>query len=175
MGQKLRAMQGMDQRDQAELTQFGQQLQQAQSAQQVMSQLNNMCFKKCVDKPSASLSSYEKDCIQNCAMRFMDVQKQCMDRERILLRTYAERSRHAGYLHRSAWLGSVQGCLGITTLHHWKIMSCKTARHICEVCRELWVLGDCLLSFIRRINWCQIVAFRHKPILNPYIISKKKK
>merc|ERR1712086_967610 len=80
MGQKLRAMQGMDQRDQAELTQFGQQLQQAQSAQQVMSQLNNMCFKKCVDKPSASLSSYEKDCIQNCAMRFMDVQKQIVER-----------------------------------------------------------------------------------------------
>merc|ERR1712166_872272 len=73
-------MEGMDPRDQAELQQFVQQKQLESTSHSMISTLNLMCFEKCIDKPSAKLSSYEKDCVKNCALRFMDTQKQIVER-----------------------------------------------------------------------------------------------
>merc|ERR1712028_148295 len=80
MGATRMNMDGMDPRDQAELQQFVQQKQLESTSHSMISTLNLMCFEKCIDKPSAKLSSYEKDCVKNCALRFMDTQKQIVER-----------------------------------------------------------------------------------------------
>ena len=39
---------------------------------EVVAQLANACFEKCVTSPSAKLTSYEATCLSNCALRYME-------------------------------------------------------------------------------------------------------
>lgn len=46
--------------------------QQKAAVQQVIAKLTDTCWDKCMSKPGAKLSSWETDCISNCAERFLD-------------------------------------------------------------------------------------------------------
>jgi len=39
---------------------------------EVVAQLANVCFEKCVTSPSSKLSSYEATCLSHCALRYME-------------------------------------------------------------------------------------------------------
>jgi mitochondrial import inner membrane translocase subunit TIM8 len=45
---------------------------QKAAVQQIISKLTDTCWDKCMGKPGAKLSSWESDCIANCAERFLD-------------------------------------------------------------------------------------------------------
>ena len=45
---------------------------QRAAVQQIISKLTDTCWDKCMGKPGSKLSSYERDCISNCAERFLD-------------------------------------------------------------------------------------------------------
>ncbi|XP_002015008.2 mitochondrial import inner membrane translocase subunit Tim13 [Drosophila miranda] len=42
------------------------------NAQELLTQMTQKCFKKCVGKPGSSLDSSEQKCISMCMDRFMD-------------------------------------------------------------------------------------------------------
>ncbi|KAJ7127177.1 Tim10/DDP family zinc finger-domain-containing protein [Mycena epipterygia] len=42
------------------------------NAQQLMNSANEKCFKACITKPGASLSSSEQTCLSRCLDRYMD-------------------------------------------------------------------------------------------------------
>lgn len=45
---------------------------QKAQVQQIISKLTDTCWDKCMGKPGAKLSNWERDCIGNCAERFLD-------------------------------------------------------------------------------------------------------
>ena len=58
--------------------QFKQQLTQnieAQLMQGIISSMTDACFKKCVTRPSSSLTGGESTCLAKCARRYADVMK----------------------------------------------------------------------------------------------------
>ncbi|TIA87868.1 hypothetical protein E3P99_02912 [Wallemia hederae] len=42
------------------------------NAQQLINNMNNQCYSKCILKPSTSLSSSEEGCLNNCMQRYME-------------------------------------------------------------------------------------------------------
>lgn len=42
------------------------------NAQQLINNMNNQCYDKCILKPSTSLSSSEEGCLSNCMQRYME-------------------------------------------------------------------------------------------------------
>ncbi|PXF40104.1 Mitochondrial import inner membrane translocase subunit Tim8 A [Gracilariopsis chorda] len=51
---------------------FIQEENQKAAVQQIISKLTDTCWDKCMGKPGNKLSSWETDCISNCAERFLD-------------------------------------------------------------------------------------------------------
>lgn len=51
---------------------FIQEENQKAAVQQIIAKLTDTCWDKCMSKPGAKLSSWETDCISNCAERFLD-------------------------------------------------------------------------------------------------------
>ena len=45
---------------------------QKAAVQQIIAKLTETCWDKCMGKPGTKLSSWEADCITNCAGRFLD-------------------------------------------------------------------------------------------------------
>ncbi|ESK98275.1 tim10/DDP family zinc finger domain-containing protein [Moniliophthora roreri MCA 2997] len=58
-------------RKEAIMNQVRNELAQA-NAQQLMNNMNERCYKACVTKPGASLSTSEETCLARCLDRFMD-------------------------------------------------------------------------------------------------------
>jgi len=54
------------------MAQVKQQIAVAQ-AQELLTEMSDKCFKKCVYSPSSALSSSEQKCLDNCSGRFMEV------------------------------------------------------------------------------------------------------
>eukprot|EP00924_Labyrinthula_sp_SR-Ha-C_P001480 snap_masked-scaffold_55-processed-gene-1.28-mRNA-1 protein AED:0.18 eAED:0.23 QI:0/-1/0/1/-1/1/1/0/129 len=54
--------------------------QQNIEVQRVVTKMADVCFRKCVGKPSEKLSGKEQSCISNCARRYIDCQKYTMGR-----------------------------------------------------------------------------------------------
>lgn len=62
-----------DPRAAAAMQAFIQEENQKAAVQQIISKLTNTCWDKCMSsKPGNKLSSWESDCIANCAERFLD-------------------------------------------------------------------------------------------------------
>ncbi|CAN8066074.1 unnamed protein product [Agarophyton chilense] len=61
-----------DPRAAAAMQAFIQEENQKAAVQQIISKLTDTCWDKCMGKPGAKLSSWETDCISNCAERFLD-------------------------------------------------------------------------------------------------------
>ncbi|XP_062139916.1 mitochondrial import inner membrane translocase subunit Tim13-like [Drosophila sulfurigaster albostrigata] len=57
--------------DEPEINQIRQEIALA-NAQQMLKKITVNCFKKCVEKPSVSLTKYEERCLIQCMDRFMD-------------------------------------------------------------------------------------------------------
>lgn len=51
---------------------FIQEENQKAAVQQIIAKLTDTCWDKCMGKPGSKLSSWETDCISNCAERFLD-------------------------------------------------------------------------------------------------------
>lgn len=64
---------GQDAAAAAEVQQFVAEEQQRAALVAVVSKLTVTCWDTCVSKPGSKLSSWESDCISNCARRFVDV------------------------------------------------------------------------------------------------------
>ncbi|XP_017013315.1 mitochondrial import inner membrane translocase subunit Tim13 [Drosophila takahashii] len=54
------------------------------NAQELLTQMTQKCFKKCVNKPGTSLDTSEQKCISMCMDRFMDSWN-------LISRTYGQR------------------------------------------------------------------------------------
>lgn len=63
---------GQDAAAAAEVQQFLAEEQQRAAMLGVVSKLTVTCWDTCVSKPGSKLSSWESDCISNCARRFID-------------------------------------------------------------------------------------------------------
>ncbi|GAB0493200.1 hypothetical protein MMPV_004475 [Pyropia vietnamensis] len=63
---------GQDAAAAAEVQQFLAEEQQRAAMLGVVSKLTVTCWDTCISKPGSKLSSWESDCISNCARRFID-------------------------------------------------------------------------------------------------------
>lgn len=55
---------------------FIQKAYERQRFQQLVSELSEVCFDKCVDEPSAKFESKTQRCVSNCVERFLDTNQQ---------------------------------------------------------------------------------------------------
>lgn len=62
----------MDARAAAHMQAFIQEENQKAAVQQIIGKLTETCWDKCMGKPGTKLSSWESDCLTNCAERFLD-------------------------------------------------------------------------------------------------------
>lgn len=67
-------MQGSDAdaRAAAHMQEFIAEENQKAAVQQIIAKLTETCWDKCMGKPGTRLSSWESDCLTNCAERFLD-------------------------------------------------------------------------------------------------------
>ena len=61
-----------DQRVAASMQAFIAEENQKAAVQQIIAKLTDTCWDKCMGKPGTKLSSWETDCLTNCAERFLD-------------------------------------------------------------------------------------------------------
>jgi mitochondrial import inner membrane translocase subunit TIM8 len=66
------AMAEVDPRAAAQMQAFIAEENQKAAVQQIIAKLTDTCWDKCMSKPGNKLSSWETDCISNCAERFLD-------------------------------------------------------------------------------------------------------
>lgn len=64
--------QNVDARAAAHMQAFIQEENQKAAVQQIIGKLTETCWDKCMGKPGTKLSSWESDCLTNCAERFLD-------------------------------------------------------------------------------------------------------
>jgi mitochondrial import inner membrane translocase subunit TIM8 len=62
----------VDPRAAAQMQAFIAEENQKAAVQQIIAKLTDTCWDKCMGKPGSKLSSWETDCISNCAERFLD-------------------------------------------------------------------------------------------------------
>lgn len=61
-----------DKMDTQELKKIIQNQQAALAMQELVEDMSDKCYAKCIQKPGSSLDNYEKRCLGNCMDRFID-------------------------------------------------------------------------------------------------------
>ena len=69
-----------DQQMDPELQQFLAMEQQKAKIQEMVNELTDVCWEKCVDKVYAKLDSRQSTCISNCVGRFIDTSKYIVEK-----------------------------------------------------------------------------------------------